>query len=166
MSDGSDRWRALVQLSLAEMLALSLWFSASAVLPALSREWALGDGGRAGLTIAVLRRPSDDRSLSDTLLTHLGVEAGPRWLVTRGLLLGVSGLLGLHVLSFRDADEVSLGLGAGGAGLVEVRMTEAVWLYAQLGVLAQPSGGHEATDVTFAPTPLAIVGFSAMLPPR
>ena len=40
-------------LSLAEMLALSLWFSASAVLPALSREWALGDGGRAGLTIAV-----------------------------------------------------------------------------------------------------------------
>ncbi|MGH7397086.1 MAG: MFS transporter, partial [Candidatus Rokuibacteriota bacterium] len=40
-------------LSLAEMLALSLWFSASAVLPALSREWALGDAGRAGLTIAV-----------------------------------------------------------------------------------------------------------------
>jgi MFS family permease len=53
MSDASARWRALVLLSLAEMLALSLWFSASAVLPALSREWALGDGGRAGLTIAV-----------------------------------------------------------------------------------------------------------------
>jgi MFS family permease len=53
MTDGSARWRALVLLSLAEMLALSLWFSASAVLPALSREWALGDGGRAGLTIAV-----------------------------------------------------------------------------------------------------------------
>jgi MFS family permease len=53
MSDGAARWRALVLLSLAEMLALSLWFSASAVLPALSREWSLGDGGRAGLTIAV-----------------------------------------------------------------------------------------------------------------
>ena len=53
MDDGSRRWRALVLLSLAELLALSLWFSASAVLPALSREWALGDGGRAGLTIAV-----------------------------------------------------------------------------------------------------------------
>jgi len=53
MSDASARWRALILLSLAEMLALSLWFSASAVLPALSREWALGDGGRAGLTIAV-----------------------------------------------------------------------------------------------------------------
>jgi MFS family permease len=40
-------------LSLAELLALSLWFSASAVLPALRREWALGDGGSAALTIAV-----------------------------------------------------------------------------------------------------------------
>jgi MFS family permease len=40
-------------LSLAELLALSLWFSASAVLPALRAEWRLGDGGSAGLTIAV-----------------------------------------------------------------------------------------------------------------
>ncbi len=47
------RWRALAWISLAELGALSLWFSASAVLPALSREWHLGDGGRAGLTIAV-----------------------------------------------------------------------------------------------------------------
>lgn len=47
------RRRALAFLSLAELLILSLWFSASAVLPALSREWALGAGGRAGLTIAV-----------------------------------------------------------------------------------------------------------------
>ena len=53
MDGASARWRALGLLSLAELLALSLWFSASAVLPALSREWALGDGGRAGLTIAV-----------------------------------------------------------------------------------------------------------------
>src|SRR4026207_1832321 len=53
MTDGSARWRALVLLSLAEMLALSLWFSASAVLPARSGEWAPGDGGRAGLPIAV-----------------------------------------------------------------------------------------------------------------
>jgi len=47
------RWRQLAVLSLAELLALSLWFSASAVLPALRREWALGDAGAAGLTIAV-----------------------------------------------------------------------------------------------------------------
>ena len=40
-------------LSVAELLALSLWFSASAVLPALAREWHLGDAGAAALTIAV-----------------------------------------------------------------------------------------------------------------
>ena len=49
----AGRWRALIYLSIAELLALSLWFSATAVLPALSREWQLGDSGRAGLTIAV-----------------------------------------------------------------------------------------------------------------
>jgi len=47
------RWRQLAVLSLAELLALSLWFSASAVLPALRQEWQLGDGGSAGLTVAV-----------------------------------------------------------------------------------------------------------------
>ena len=46
-------WRQLVLLSLAELGALGLWFSANAVLPALSRDWQLGDGGRAGLTLAV-----------------------------------------------------------------------------------------------------------------
>ena len=49
----AGRWGQLVALSLAELGALSLWFSASAVLPALTREWDLGDGGRAGLTLAV-----------------------------------------------------------------------------------------------------------------
>jgi len=49
----AGRWRALAALSLAELFALSLWFSASAVLPALSLEWSLGASGRAGLTIAV-----------------------------------------------------------------------------------------------------------------
>lgn len=51
--DTSARWRALGYLSIAELLALSLWFSATAVLPALSREWQLSDSGGAGLTIAV-----------------------------------------------------------------------------------------------------------------
>jgi MFS family permease len=52
-SRAATPWRALAALSLAELLVLTPWFSASAVLPALSREWQLGDAGRAGLTIAV-----------------------------------------------------------------------------------------------------------------
>ena len=46
-------WRQLTLLSLAELFALSLWFSASAVLPALTRQWDLSGSGAAGLTIAV-----------------------------------------------------------------------------------------------------------------
>jgi MFS family permease len=52
-SNAPGRWLALVYLSIAELLALSLWFSATAVLPALSHEWQLGESGRAGLTVAV-----------------------------------------------------------------------------------------------------------------
>jgi MFS family permease len=41
---------ALMWIALAELLALSLWFSASAVAPSLESEWALGTGEVAGLT--------------------------------------------------------------------------------------------------------------------
>lgn len=44
---------ALTALLAAELLAMGVWFSASAVVPALAREFALSDNGRAGLTIAV-----------------------------------------------------------------------------------------------------------------
>jgi MFS family permease len=47
------RWRALALLSLAELLGMSLWFSASAVVPSLRSEWSLDDSGAGWLTIAV-----------------------------------------------------------------------------------------------------------------
>ncbi len=47
-----DRWRALVLLSLAELLGMSLWFSAAAVVPALSNEWRLTESSAGWLTIA------------------------------------------------------------------------------------------------------------------
>jgi MFS family permease len=47
------RWRALALLSLAELLGMSLWFSASAVVPALRVEWNLSDANVSWLTIAV-----------------------------------------------------------------------------------------------------------------
>jgi MFS family permease len=49
----SARWRALFLLSLAELLGMSLWFSASAVVPALRSEWSLSDASVSWLTIAV-----------------------------------------------------------------------------------------------------------------
>ncbi len=47
------RWRALVLLSIAELLGMSLWFSASAVVPSLKAEWHLDDSMAGWFTIAV-----------------------------------------------------------------------------------------------------------------
>ena len=49
----SARWRALFLLSLAELLGMSLWFSAAAVVPSLQTEWRLTDSDASWLTIAV-----------------------------------------------------------------------------------------------------------------
>ncbi len=48
-----DKWRTLLLLSLAELLAMSVWFSASAVVPALTDAWQLNDSGKAWLTMSV-----------------------------------------------------------------------------------------------------------------
>jgi MFS family permease len=48
-----DKWRNLGLLMLAELFAMSLWFSASAVIPQLTREWSLDGGGQSWLTMTV-----------------------------------------------------------------------------------------------------------------
>jgi len=45
--------RTIYLLSLAELLGMSVWFSASAVVPALTKEWGLSASGQAWLTMAV-----------------------------------------------------------------------------------------------------------------
>ena len=45
--------RALLLLALAEFLAMSLWFAASAVAPQIAREWRLDAGTTAWLTLSV-----------------------------------------------------------------------------------------------------------------
>ena len=49
----AQRWRALTLLSIAELLGMSLWFSGSAVVPALRAEWGLDDANTSWLTISV-----------------------------------------------------------------------------------------------------------------
>ena len=54
MSFGASRQvRAMLLLSLAELLAMSVWFSASAVVPVLRELWHLSDSGAAWLTLSV-----------------------------------------------------------------------------------------------------------------
>jgi MFS family permease len=51
--DSPQRWRALTLLSLAELLGMSLWFSGSAVVPALTRDWNLTASEVSWIAIAV-----------------------------------------------------------------------------------------------------------------
>src|SRR6476660_6025406 len=46
-------WRVLTLLALAELLGLSLWFSGSAVVPALTKEWQLTEAQVSWISIAV-----------------------------------------------------------------------------------------------------------------
>lgn len=48
-----NKWTAIWTLLLAELLSMAVWFSASAVAPALSSAWQLDDSGRAWLTMSV-----------------------------------------------------------------------------------------------------------------
>ena len=49
----SEKWRMLLLLSIAELLAMAVWFSASAVTPTLVDVWQLDESGVAWLTMSV-----------------------------------------------------------------------------------------------------------------
>ena len=49
----SAQWRALGFLALAELLGMTLWFSATAVVPTLQQDWQLTSTGAAWLTMSV-----------------------------------------------------------------------------------------------------------------
>ncbi|HEX5706013.1 MAG TPA: MFS transporter [Pyrinomonadaceae bacterium] len=52
-AQGAGRWRALVLLAVGELLCMALWFSASAVVPALRAEWSLSESQAGWLTLSV-----------------------------------------------------------------------------------------------------------------
>ena len=49
----SGKWRYLSLLAFAELLAMTLWFSATAVVPQLTSEWHLTDSQASWLTMSV-----------------------------------------------------------------------------------------------------------------
>ena len=76
----------LLALAVAELLGMSLWFSATAVTPSLAAAFALSDQQRAWLTMAV-----QAGFVAGTLLTatfNLADAVNPRRLMVAGCLLG------------------------------------------------------------------------------
>jgi MFS family permease len=47
------KWRNVALLAVVEILAMSLWFSASAVVPQLTEDWALNSGQQSWMTMSV-----------------------------------------------------------------------------------------------------------------
>ena len=52
-AEHATKWRVLSLLSLSQFLSMSLWFSASSVVPQLTSEWSLGPAGQAWVTLSV-----------------------------------------------------------------------------------------------------------------
>ena len=47
------KWQSLTTLAIAELLAMALWFSGSAVVPQLTAEWSLSGASQAWMTMSV-----------------------------------------------------------------------------------------------------------------
>lgn len=90
-------WRALTLLAITLVLSMSTWFSASAVIPQLRREWLLSDSAAAWLTIAVQlgfvcgALVSSLLNLSDIIPPRHIILGGSIGAATVNLLLDVAG---------------------------------------------------------------------------
>ncbi|MDX1521973.1 MAG: MFS transporter [Anaerolineae bacterium] len=93
----SRKWQTIYWLAIAEFLAMSLWFSASAVTPALSHAWGLNSGGVAWLTMSVQIGFVVGAFLS--ALFNLADVWPPRFVFAGGAILGAiaNGLIPLAV---------------------------------------------------------------------
>jgi MFS family permease len=84
--------RALTLLSLAEFLGMSVWFSASAVVPALTATWGLAASGQAWLTMSV--QLGFVLGALGSAILNLADRVSGRWLfAVSSLLAGTATLL-------------------------------------------------------------------------
>ena len=82
------KWRTLGLLALAVLLAKSLWFSASAVVPQLTAAWSLSGGQQSWLTMSV-----QVGFVAGTLLSallNLADRVALRWLIAGSALAGAA----------------------------------------------------------------------------
>jgi len=80
-----DRWRALVLLSVAQLLGMSLWFTGSAAAPALRDQWAL-TSQQAGWLTTVVQLGFVAGTAVAALLNLADVVSSRRYFVVSALL--------------------------------------------------------------------------------
>ncbi len=81
----AKKWPTLILLSASTLLGMSVWFSASAVVPALTSAWGLSESGRAWLTMSV-QMGFVVGALASALL-NLADRLPARWMLTFSALL-------------------------------------------------------------------------------
>ena len=102
-TDSPKTWRALLLLALCTLLAMATWFSASAVLPALTAAWQLDDAGRSWLTMSV-QIGFVAGALTSTLLNLADRFPSRRFFAASAILAGIStAIIPLFVNSLEPA---------------------------------------------------------------
>ena len=91
------RYRALALLAAAELLGMALWFSGSAVVPALSREWQLTPSQISWLAIAVQLGFVAGTLISATLNLPDIISTRHLFAVSSFLGAAVNGIFGFYV---------------------------------------------------------------------
>ncbi len=85
-ADSPVAWRMLAALAVAELLGMSLWFSATAVTPSLAEAFVLSASETAWLTMAV--QAGFVVATLGTAMANLADVVNPRLLIGVGCLLG------------------------------------------------------------------------------
>jgi MFS family permease len=88
----NTKWRTILLLSIAELLGMAVWFSASAVVASLASAWSLDDSGRAWLTMSV-QAGFVTGALISSLLNLSDLIPAPRLIAASSLLAAGSTVL-------------------------------------------------------------------------
>ncbi len=88
----NTKWRTILLLSVAELLGMAVWFSASAVVASLAAAWSLDDSGRAWLTMSV-QAGFVIGALVSSLLNLSDLVPAPRLMAVSAVLAAFSTLL-------------------------------------------------------------------------
>ena len=116
-----NQWRALALLSIAELFGMALWFSGSAVVPALSHEWNLSGSQVSWLANAVQLGFVAGTLISATLNLADIITTRHLFAVLRVLGALTNAFFGLYAHSARNSDRASLCHGCLSGGRLSAR---------------------------------------------
>ncbi len=102
----SEKWRNLWLLTVGALLSMALWFSASAVVPQLTKEWQLTGSQQSWLTMSV--QLGFVLGALASAVVNLADRIRPRYLIATSALAGAGANAAITLLA--DAPSAAMGL--------------------------------------------------------